>query len=103
SGSEAIRKITVIVSSPFWQRWWFFTAVAILGIAIIFLFYKQKISRIRQKARIDKQMAEYEIKALHAQMNPHFIFNCLNSIREMVLNNENRQASHYLSKFAQLI
>ena len=48
-------------------------------------------------------MAEYEIKALHAQMNPHFIFNCLNSIREMILNNENLQASHYLSKFAQLI
>jgi sensor histidine kinase YesM len=43
------------------------------------------------------------MKALHSQMNPHFIFNCLNSIREMILNNENRQASHYLSKFAQLI
>jgi LytS/YehU family sensor histidine kinase len=36
-------------------------------------------------------------------MNPHFIFNCLNSIREMILNNENKQASHYLNKFAQLI
>jgi LytS/YehU family sensor histidine kinase len=48
-------------------------------------------------------MAEYEIKALHAQMNPHFIFNCLNSIREMILNNEDPQASHYLSKFAHLI
>jgi sensor histidine kinase YesM len=36
-------------------------------------------------------------------MNPHFIFNCLNSIREMILNNENQQASHYLSKFAHLI
>ena len=43
------------------------------------------------------------MKALHAQMNPHFIFNCLNSIREMILNNENEQASLYLSKFARLI
>ena len=36
-------------------------------------------------------------------MNPHFIFNSLNSIREMILNNENKDASHYLSKFAHLI
>jgi sensor histidine kinase YesM len=43
------------------------------------------------------------MKALHAQMNPHFIFNSLNSIREMILNNENKEASRYLSKFAHLI
>ena len=41
--------------------------------------------------------------ALRAQMNPHFIFNSLNSIREMILNNENQEASHFLSKFAHLI
>jgi sensor histidine kinase YesM len=43
------------------------------------------------------------MKALQSQMNPHFIFNSLNSIREMVLSEENKEASHYLSKFAQLI
>ena len=43
------------------------------------------------------------MKALHAQMNPHFIFNSLNSIREMILNNENHEASRFLSKFAHLI
>ena len=41
--------------------------------------------------------------ALRAQMNPHFIFNSLNSIREMILNHENKEASHYLSKFAHLM
>ena len=58
---------------------------------------------MRQKANIDKLLAQTEMKALHSQMNPHFIFNSLNSIREMILNNENKEASHYLSKFAQLI
>ena len=43
------------------------------------------------------------MKALHTQMNPHFISNCLNSIREMILNNENREASHFLTQFAHLI
>ncbi len=101
--SETIKKITFIIYPPFWKRWWFFTLIGLAIISIIYLYYSRRISEVRHKARVDRQMAEYEIKALHAQMNPHFIFNCLNSIREMILNNENRQASHYLSKFAQLI
>ena len=44
-----------------------------------------------------------EMKALHAQMNPHFIFNSLNSIKDMILHNEQNNASRYLSRFAQLI
>lgn len=103
SSDETIRKITLIVSAPFWKQAWFIILLILSAIALLILYYRSKISRIRQKARIDNQMAEYEIKALHAQMNPHFIFNCLNSIREMILNNENQQASHYLSKFAHLI
>jgi sensor histidine kinase YesM len=72
-------------------------------IAGVYIVYKERVKKIKEKANIDRQLTEYEMKALHAQMNPHFIFNCLNSIREMILNNENNQASHYLSKFAQLI
>jgi LytS/YehU family sensor histidine kinase len=43
------------------------------------------------------------MKALHAQMNPHFIFNSLNSIKGMILEDQKHNASRYLSKFAQLI
>jgi LytS/YehU family sensor histidine kinase len=59
--------------------------------------------RIREKANLDNQIAVAEMKALHAQMNPHFIFNSLNSIKEMVLSNEVQEASRYLSDFAHLI
>jgi LytS/YehU family sensor histidine kinase len=68
-----------------------------------FLLYKIRIKSIRSKAEIDKKLAQTEMKALHAQMNPHFISNCLNSIREMILNDENKDASRYLTKFAHLI
>jgi ligand-binding sensor domain-containing protein/putative methionine-R-sulfoxide reductase with GAF domain len=54
-------------------------------------------------ANLNQQLAKFEMKALHAQMNPHFIFNSLNSIRDMILSSENTEASHYLSKFAHLI
>lgn len=64
---------------------------------------RSRISSIREKAEIDKLLLQAEMKALHAQMNPHFIFNSLNSIREMVLNQETKEASIFLGKFAHLV
>ena len=57
----------------------------------------------REIASINQQLAEAQISALQTQMNPHFIFNCLNSIKGMILNNEQEKASRYLSKFATMI
>jgi sensor histidine kinase YesM len=60
---------------------------------------------IKQKeiALINQQLAEAQLSALQTQMNPHFIFNSLNSIKGMILENEQQKASRYLSKFAHMI
>jgi len=60
---------------------------------------------IKQKeiAFINQQLAEAQLSALQTQMNPHFIFNSLNSIKGMILDNEQQKASRYLSKFANMI
>jgi sensor histidine kinase YesM len=58
---------------------------------------QQEISTINQ------QLAEAQLSALQTQMNPHFIFNSLNSIKGMILDNEQQKASRYLSKFAHMI
>ena len=50
-----------------------------------------------------RQLSELEMKALRTQINPHFIFNCLNSINRMILNSESDDASRYLTKFSKLI
>ncbi|HEV8273933.1 MAG TPA: histidine kinase [Chitinophagaceae bacterium] len=100
---EQLKDISIIIHPPFWKTTWFGTFAAISLFTLLYLFYRLRIRHIRQKAEVDKALAQTEMKALHAQMNPHFIFNCLNSIREMILNNENKQASHYLNKFAHLI
>ena len=60
-------------------------------------------NKSEELATINEQLAEAQLKALQTQMNPHFIFNALNSIKRMILDNENRNASRYLSKFAQMI
>jgi putative methionine-R-sulfoxide reductase with GAF domain/anti-sigma regulatory factor (Ser/Thr protein kinase) len=60
---------------------------------------------VKQKelAFINQQLAEAQLLALQTQMNPHFIFNSLNSIKGMILDNEQQRASRYMSKFANLL
>lgn len=103
SGRQKVTTFTIIVQQPFWNQAWFVPAMAMLLSLIIYLIFRSREAGIREKANLDKQIAEAEMKALHAQMNPHFIFNSLNSIREMVLQNEVSEASRYLSEFAHLI
>jgi sensor histidine kinase YesM len=61
----------------------------------------QKIKQLATE--FENKIAETEMTALRAQMNPHFIFNCLNSIKLYTLENDSQTASEYLTKFSQLI
>jgi len=63
----------------------------------------QKLESEKSKAELRHQATELEMQALRAQMNPHFIFNCLSSINKFVLKNESESASDYLTKFSRLI
>ena len=103
SGDEKLKELLIIIQPPFWKTAWFLSMCGLLLAFVLFYLYRNRIKQVRQKADIDKLLAQTEMKALHAQMNPHFIFNSLNSIREMILNDKNKEASHYLGKFAQLI
>lgn len=74
--------------------------VFLLGIFVLLI----TILRHRnEKLRLKQRAAELEMKALRAQMNPHFIFNCLSSINHFILNEENDKASEYLTRFSKLI
>jgi tetratricopeptide (TPR) repeat protein len=63
----------------------------------------QQFESEHTKAKLQKHAADLEMQALRAQMNPHFIFNCLNAINHFILKNETETASDYLTKFARLI
>ena len=103
SGKQKISQFEFTVQRPFWNQAWFFSILALLISGIIYLIFRIRENRIREKANLDNQISVAEMKALHAQMNPHFIFNSLNSIKEMVLQNDVNEASRYLSDFAHLI
>lgn len=100
-------KFSFCISAPFWTRWWF-NALEILIVAfLIYFLYRRRIHIIRnaeqEKTAINKQIAESELTALRAQMNPHFIFNAINSIQNFILKNDSASAHKYLTKFARLI
>ena len=81
-----------------------FFAIAIFSFRYIVL--KQNNERLKhekKQAELQQQTAELEMQALRAQMNPHFIFNCLSSINKFILKNESREASDYLTRFSRLI
>ena len=64
---------------------------------------KNRIYTIRKEAALKNRIAETEMMALRSQMNPHFIFNCINSIDAMIQSNDKYKATVYLNKFAKLI
>jgi hypothetical protein len=63
----------------------------------------QKLESEKTKARLLHQKTELEMQALRAQMNPHFIFNSLNSINRFILQNNRLMASEFLTKFSRLV
>lgn len=73
----------------------------ILVLIVIFLIYNR--NHIKKTLTLEKNLAEYEQKALHLQMNPHFVFNCLGSISSFIIQNGNDEALKYLSKFSKLM
>jgi tetratricopeptide (TPR) repeat protein len=66
-------------------------------------FKVQQLENEKKQAEFQQQAAELEMQALRAQMNPHFIFNCLSSINRIILKNESHAASDYLTRFSRLI
>lgn len=95
------------VSVQFWKRPWFVVLMWLLSLVIFFLLAYSRIRRIRrrqnEKAMLLQKMNELENTALKSQMNPHFIFNCLNSIQQSIFTGDTMSANSYIAGLAGLI
>jgi anti-sigma regulatory factor (Ser/Thr protein kinase) len=105
--SSEVATINFRIKTPFWKSSWFWGGLAVAGFALT-LFLLQKRNRQRQKKAIEKittekKLAELEMQALKAQINPHFVFNCLNSIKGFIYEKDYLQADKYLDKFSELL
>jgi LytS/YehU family sensor histidine kinase len=95
--------LDIIVEPFFWQTAWFKLLCIAATIVIISFIVARRIQNIRKEAALKQKIVESEMMALRAQMNPHFIFNCLNSIDNLIQDDQKEKATVYLAKFARLI
>jgi ligand-binding sensor domain-containing protein len=99
--------LTVTIATPWWATWWFriLSACTVLGIAVILIRWRFMYEKKKQKEQLELQnkISELRHQALNASMNPHFIFNSLNSIQQFINTHNTEDASEYLGKFARLI
>jgi ligand-binding sensor domain-containing protein len=100
--NEIMYSFTIL--PPFYQTWWFLPLLLIILFTIAYLNSEYQIKKVKaeEKTKTEnfKRLAELELKAMRAQMNPHFMFNTLNSIQDIVLNKDDEKARIYLADFA---
>lgn len=95
--------IALIILPPFWQTLWFKIIMVLLVIGLIYLLVRFIKKQEEKKSKIKEKIAELRMQSLRSKMNPHFIFNTINSIQYFLTCNEQRVALSYLSKFARLM
>lgn len=103
-------KIYIHIKPPWWRTYTFWVPFILFVVFITSNYLYFRIKRLKQKnemqakmLQFEKQLFDLEQKALRLQMNPHFIFNSLNSIQSFILGNNRDKAVRYLSKFAKLM
>jgi ligand-binding sensor domain-containing protein len=101
--NETGTSIRIVIHPPWWGSWWAYSFYALCLIAAVWMIDRSRKTRLIRRERERGQQRELEMQALRAQMNPHFIFNCLSSINNFVLKNQTEAASDYLTKFSRLI
>jgi ligand-binding sensor domain-containing protein len=91
------------IAPPFWNTWWFLSFLGLLVGIIVYTLVKMILHSQRKKQLIRERLIYSQLTALRAQMNPHFIFNVLNSVQGLIYANKKTEASNYLGKFSNLM
>jgi len=116
--------VQISIVPPFWRTGWFYALILTTCLGLGYAAYKnhqlhqtlktnlkqeevirhqqEELSRQKESSLLQK-ISVMEMTALRSQMNPHFIFNCLNSIKSYALNNDTENVSLYLTRFSRLI
>jgi ligand-binding sensor domain-containing protein len=91
------------IIAAFWQTSWFWIIIIATFSGFTAWLLNNRFRAIRRKAALKQKIAETEMQALRAQMNPHFIFNCVSAIDNLVQTNQKEKATIYLGRFARMI
>lgn len=95
------------INKPFWLSGWFLSLFVLVLVGVIYKIIHSRFviiaKRKDEKDKLNREIAELHIQSLQSQMNPHFVFNSLNSIQSYILSNKIMDAANYLSSLGKLI
>lgn len=95
--------VRFVIHPPWWRTWWFYVLATLTGGGLTALVVGYIVRNRRQKEQLSRQIVESEQMALRAQMNPHFVFNALNSIQHFITMEDELSANYYLTRFSKLM
>lgn len=100
---SSMKSVEFTIKNPFWLTWWFISLETLIGLYLLFIVYKIAATKTRKEQLIREKLALSQITALRSQMNPHFLFNVLNSVQGLIYSNKQNDAAEYLGKFSDLM
>jgi LytS/YehU family sensor histidine kinase len=102
-----VTRLALTIVPAYWQTTWFKALIGLLIVGALTFAVRTRLRNVRRQERLrsdfERRIGEVEMSALRAQMNPHFLFNSLNSINRYIVKHEPRIASEYLTKFSRLM
>lgn len=107
--TEKDLEFTFTIAVPFYKSWWFVVLMILAGMALVFLVsmirlrnIRQKNELVSQKIKLEQALQQSMLASIKSQMNPHFLFNALNTIQSYIYTSDKENASRYLGKFSEL-
>lgn len=103
SWSMSIKPYVFSIREAVWRTWWFWTLIALAVFVLSFVYLRERWNQREERLKLENNLLEMERKALRLQMNPHFIFNALDSISSFIFKQDPKMAVRYLNNFAKLM
>lgn len=100
---ESTLEVKMEVLAAWWQTWWFRGLVLLILVGGLLGYLYRRQRAIQAELQFKKRLTELELASLRAQINPHFIFNSLNTVKWQVINGDRQTAEAYLDLFSTLV
>lgn len=90
--AEAVYDFEII--TPFWQRWWFIAIVLLIVSVIAYVLLQRRVRSLQKVARLEQERITFEYEYLKSQVNPHFLFNSLNTLVNLIEEDPNAAVNY---------
>ena len=91
------------INTPFWSTWWFYSIIIVLFLISTIIIFKYQLKKQKKKIKLQNELNAAKLIAIQSQMNPHFIFNTINSIQDLILKGDIDNSYNYIIKLSKLV